>query len=562
MLLKGKALFHLFLNEQRKLKMKKLSVDVKKMLFEKVYSQNREIIFLFGKAFDGGYLDDEASAMFDRLMMDCIFEANMLDKCYRCYCCRQNLKMPTIPRSQQKLISSHIISRSILEEFASSLSVSNKQVLFVQRTSIGAAQNRAIAPKELAYYMLCHRCEGIISTFGETQFLPEFFRKVYSKESDLKGECHIEYGPWLHQFCISLLFRALHWGSDDYVNSEAIYDVFKYCQAEILNWSTKESNVHMKPDLYIFITPLSVDLNEKQYGYMNWFLSGGLGEYFGHDDLSSKQALIKAGFFVVHFGCINVFVNFNGKCFHGDKFSQFRVNPSGGIFKVPKPDERKSLIPPELWSFFRHLSNQAKRTIWEISDTLASKSLDNTSFDSKPELQDGKNDIYGIKKAMLTDAEPIMTHLVLEKETFINFLPKEFSVRPQNSPTRKLILPKGHHLLLHANYVRGPGEGSTFFIATGTSGKYPVDKPYVLWHFYDPGSHINCGAFFDVETLQIKDFLLSDNSLLFSYKKGLSHVQAAKERMPKILDDLLRDKGFSCMTSLLLRVKTNLKLRG
>lgn len=97
MLLKGKALFHLFLNEQRKLKMKKLSVDVKKMLFEKVYSQNREIIFLFGKAFDGGYLDDEASAMFDRLMMDCIFEANMLDKCYRCYCCRQNLKMPTIP---------------------------------------------------------------------------------------------------------------------------------------------------------------------------------------------------------------------------------------------------------------------------------------------------------------------------------------------------------------------------------------------------------------------------------------------------------------------------------
>ena len=575
-LIKGKALYYCFLEKQRQLKLAKLSIDVKKSVYEKVYALNKEVILLFGEALDHGYLDDEALAMFDRAMMDCIFEANMLESCYRCYLCRRNLKDPSQDSSKialetqsddkfkaktgsksnrrEKLIKSHIIPRAILEEFAGSLNDDSKQVLFSQKSAIAASQKRLISPGELAYYMLCRNCEDVISGCGESQFLPNFFRKIYNKKDDIQStdEQYIEYGPWLYQFCIGLLFRALHWSIDDYVNNKTIYKVLKSCQSQIMSWVANKP-CSDAPDVYIFISSLSVGLEEIQHGYMNWFLTGAIGEYFGKDN-SFPYSVVEATFFIVHIGCINIFLSFQ-ESFPRHKYNKFCVNPAGGVFWVPKANERRSQLPTTLWSLFRSLSKSIRDAIWEMSQKL-SKSLKNVHFDS-----DVKDDTFGIHKAMLADAEPIMRHLVLDTGTLhksiktINLLPPEFSVRPAKNP-RKLLLPKGHCLLLHSNYVRGSEEGSSFFVAVGRSGKYPIDKPYVIWHFYSPGSHVNCGAFFSVETLNITNFLVNDDPTLSTHQKGISHVRTAKERMPQILKDLLKEKGFSSMKSLLYRLKS------
>ena len=205
------------------------------------------------------------------------------------------------------------------------------------------------------------------------------------------------------------------------------------------------------------------------------------------------------------------------------------------------------LVPYEFEKY-----RQVSQSLYEVMISYSQ----NVHFDS-----DVKDDTFGIHKAMLADAEPIMRHLVLDTGTLhksiktINLLPPEFSVRPAKNP-RKLLLPKGHCLLLHSNYVRGSEEGSSFFVAVGRSGKYPIDKPYVIWHFYSLGSHVNCGAFFSVETLNITNFLVNDDPTLSTHQKGISHVRTAKERMPQILKDLLKEKGFSSMKSLLYRLES------
>ena len=212
-ILQAKALYHKFIQEQRRLQLSTLTVDMKLVLKEACYKINMQVIELLGKAFDDELLvdDDEATYMLDRAMMDCIFNANMLGSCHRCYLCRRNLKkmVNSTPEVHQtmgagkeqeentsdsslsyaqkrnrgkkvdKLIKSHIIPRAILEQLCGTLS-SNKQVILATKSSIRAAEDRLLTPAELAYYMLCPKCEDILSANGETQFSLKFFRKLYS----------------------------------------------------------------------------------------------------------------------------------------------------------------------------------------------------------------------------------------------------------------------------------------------------------------------------------------------------------------------------------------------
>ena len=583
-ILQGKALYHKFIQEQRRLQLSTLTVDMKLVLKEACYKINMQVIELLGKAFDDRLLvdDDEVTHMLDRAMMDCIFNANMLGNCQRCYLCRRNLKktVDTTPELHQteeagkeqeentsvlslftaqrgsrgkkvdKLIKSHIIPRAILEQLCGTLS-SNKQVILSTKSSLKAAEDRLLTPAELAYYMLCPKCEDILSANGETQFSSKFFRKLYSLTDEhwAEAEQEIEYGPWLYQFCVGLIFRALHWDVDDYSNSKELYAVFSKCRASIMEWmqtDKRESIGNLK--ISLFISPLSVAHSEEQCGYINMYLRGGIGEFFGHKD-GSLGSKLQAHFFVVRFGVVNIAVGFGEFTFE-DNFNMFIINPTGGTYHVPSERERRRQIPQCIWSQFQELSYSLRSELW-VADPQISRSIRREQ--EKPDKADPFNVGAGIISEGLSN---FLKHLSISHDATrdICVLPPEFSLKSTTN-SGKITLPKGHTVLLHANYVRDQGAGSTFFVAIGSSKKYPINKPYVIWHFYDHQGQNSCGAFFSTNDLSITQFLVSSQTITMQ-RLANTVLVTARERMPKILSDLLAEKGFGSMASLLQRVKS------
>ena len=573
-ILQGKALYHRYIEEQRRLKLDTLTIDLKSKLKESCFRINRQVIEILGRLFDESFFsdDDEAAYMLDRAMMDCIFKANMLDSCKRCYLCRRNLQeevemVHSTPRSRdesqdlsqqeqspdpqkkskdkkiEKLIKSHIIPRSILEQLCGTL-FGSKQVLLSTGSSIRASEIRLLTPAELAYYMLCPKCEGILSANGEAQFSLNFFRKLYSLTDKhwVEVEQDIEYGPWLHQFCVGLIFRALHWDVDDYTNSSEIYAVLRKCRAVVMQ--PNETEAVSSLNVSLFISPLSVGHYEQPHGYMNTYLRGGMGGFFGPKDTSDSSTL--AYFFVVHFGVVNIVVEFGNYKFK-ENFKMFTINPSGGIYHVFSEKERKGKLPQCIWSCFQEISSSINSHFW-ASDSQISKSIKEQMKYKSPE----KNDPFDIGSGLASEALTLLVkHLSHEDSHEICLLPPEFSLK--STSAGKLMLPKGHTVLLHANYVRGEANWSTFFIAIGNSKKYPIHKPYVIWHFHDDQTKITCGAFFSPTQLCITEFLASGQAIETVTNISLA---AAKERMPTILKDLLTEKGFSSMASLLQRVKS------
>lgn len=543
--LKGKALYQHFILQQYMLNLNTLTEDVRIKISTDCYELNTVAIELLAEAIDCGYVpseeESEASYILDRAMMDCIYEANMLNVVHRCYMCRRTLA------PSDNLIKSHVIPRAVLENM-SSKDVGNKQVFLAPHTSIKHSKDRLITPAEMAYYMLCSNCEEAVSKHGEIQFPEKIFRKLYA---DTGAEQTIEYGPWLYQFCISLLFRALHWNLDTYVNHQQVYEIFKECHDYVRSWldSPGAKKLLLKPKVYIFISPVKGGREDIQCGYFNWFLRGGLCKFFGNvpfNGVSVPELKLHAHYFTVQMNLINIVVRILDNSSE-DKFEKFTVNPEGGYLWIPPEHQRKASIPKGIWLMFRELAVKMERHVDRFTH-IFSKSIKGKQFKV--------SENYDVGRGMVADVGPSFKREVFKSHHSSELLPPQFTIRSKGN--LKVTLPQGHTILLHSNYVRGPSMGSTFFIAVGNSKKYSVDKPYVLWYFYEPLSDISCGAFFSVDSYEITSFLASDQRIDMKAMAD-SSLMTARMRMPKILKDLLEEKGFSSMHSLLDRVKSAMR---
>ena len=275
-LLKGKACFYSYqrhiwniiaLQSRGTLSHKSKMVDsFKKMA--------KETITLLGNALDNSYIDEEGKQLLDLAMMDYVRELNGLQDFRRCILCLKKTK---------GLKASHIVPKSVLERLIlddMGFLSDDKRAFLVFRTSHCNPVQKVQSAGEITYYLLCQSCEQLLSNNGEQPFA-SLFSELYS-EGCRCGELFsqlifqpvtdipqaiepfpISYGPWLFNFCVGMIFRALCFlHMPQFSNDKELYQIFCRCRAHLLGLNdsqTRDSTPWRKSDNgELYIIPSSV----------------------------------------------------------------------------------------------------------------------------------------------------------------------------------------------------------------------------------------------------------------------------------------------------------------
>ena len=503
------------------------------------YKQIKDVIQLLGHAFDRNIIDDEGSRMLDIAMMIFLSESrNIAGKLQRCLLCRR----------QKKLAKSHICPKAVLDDFAKGVGVPHSgKAYFVgwpwQKMYIGSLKSAG----EITIRLLCHDCELLLSK-AEAKFLPHFFRNLYNMErpESISEELVIEYEEWLYQFCVGLIFRGMtlqySGGRSEFFNEDEVYSLFVQCRNALLH---PNSDDH--PDVSIFIAPTKGDLSEIESSLINICIHYPFHFFFTHKQYmyGSHELYIDALSYTFQIGMILTTVELSK--------ANWSINPGlsvqhkSGMYKIPFDNERRQMIPDDLWETLlaeaktieKEVMEQPKKAIelQPLDDLLsvppASYMLDiiNISAQNK-----------SIGKGSSLSGHPKV----------INFMPDEYVV---SHPTAKntvgtVDLPSTHKILLHLNVTsESLDEGSTAFIAVSDSkSPYTIDSPYLIFHQYELGLQTNTAFFFSTQSFEFVRYLPEPNPKRFL---GDAATTDLIKKSGEIVSLVLKSKGYRNYHSLL-----------
>ena len=115
-------------------------------------------------------------------------------------------------------------------------------------------------------------------------------------------------------------------------------------------------------------------------------------------------------------------------------------------------------------------------------------------------------------------------------------------------PTRCACLSKVPHALQGMNSHK-----VIDFLVAGNDADYSVRSPYIIWHHERPGFICSVGFFISITDLSATTFLPDkDPKAMLKNKNPISLAPFIK-RLPQLLPQMLRLKGFYSFQSLLLR---------
>jgi len=537
LLLKGKSAYHLYLLE------KGIPKNLPPREFHQrhasCYDKAREAIKALGKVLDFDCIDEEGSKMLDIAMMDYTFATNNLKDLKRCLLCRKMVKA---------LIRSHICPNSILSAFTTGAVRPEKshRVIDTKLDAIGQAKS----PKEVTYFLYCHDCEETFSKYGETQFVPEFFRVIYDIKHPAKsGSVRVHYKEWLHQFCVGIIFRSLSLMSNkrDVINEDEVYQVYCSCREYLLHLNTGKQSGSKLPSIYILINPTVPRPQDSGYVFMNQTLHMMCIHGIVRSDLSTGNTAFPhhGHYFIFHTGIINIILKFSPsqKAHISD---DCLVSVGGGIYEVPENMHRSDSIPPGLWKFFQHSSVKFYQHWLERPSS--------TRVTGPMIVPDDKlRIVYGTVDAVQRDLEnfgnAINPSPVGAQTLVVNLLPKEIIFVQESL----LELPQDHKMLLHLHFDLKDGDGEIVFLGVSYK-KEQSRRPYVIYHFYSPKFVMNAGFFINPDNMTAEEFLPGSDSKMIIDK--LQNIANVRQLMPKVIPLMLKEKGFSSLHSLLHRVSS------
>lgn len=526
-LLKGKSLFHLC-NEgilrlpkivsPRDLKLKSILVSCTEYAAEAVR--------LLGSAYDQNYIDEEGRKYLDLCMMFLISSSNSLNKCQRCLLCLSNLNLKKEPVSKTGQVTkqhkglqhSHIVPKAILEAFTTGLIKTKSQRLF-QFCGTETNLSQLKSAKEGTYYILCSECEQLFGKF-ENKFVDNFFKKIYdvsNPKAPLKAQ-GIEYKFWLYQFCISLFFRGvaiLDIPCNDTVkrfqNSDKMYEIFVKCRQILLKPFDAKENF---PSVHVLINP-TIPTSEERQAYTTIHEAFVSPEMLGiaaeKDPKKYFVGTSKATVFLAHIGIINIVIDVEDVL----PLQDHLINSSGGLYQVPHDSCRDQFLTPDIKEIFYTSAQQMEVQRETISDRQRKSHWAKGVIKPPPIDHEQTFMVHPAQKKDLEvlHKEGVRPSQVRSKDKVVSFLPQGFQI-VQTSGV--LELPPGHRVLFHCESDRaiyqGPNSntdtGITVFLAIGDGSKgYPIDKPYAIYHKYEPGLQFSMAMFVSNTDLSVSSLI-------------------------------------------------------
>lgn len=570
-LLKGKSLFHVYNKAVDELPAEVSPKDYStRQKLAACTEQATEVVHLLGIAHDQGFIDEEGSKYLDLSMMYLISSENALKRCERCFLCLKNFKlgkktdeeqegaaggaMPQSSKRYKGLQHSHVWPKAIFDAFSSGLKKTSSRRLF--RLS-GTSLTQLKSPKEITWFILCKECEQLVGNVEE-QFIRNFFKKIYdvtSPSKPLKAQ-EIMYGHWLYQFCISIFLRGLavlpcNESFKSFHNADTLYEVFKMCREIIL----KPTNAHsVQPSVHLLINPTLPTSEEIQlFSTIHEVLVSPafLALAAGSDPKTFFRSPPEACLFIAHIGILNVVIDVESVIRSHSHF----INPREGVYHVPHESERSQFIPQEMKAVFYAAAHQI-----EVHQTTMSEKLRNSHWlkglVESPPIQN--EETFMIHQAQECDQKRMHQQGVRPSQDpsnakVMNFLPSGFKIKRLKTNSGTVQLPPGHRILLHCE-VRDTDsshdKGTTVFLAIGDgSKKYPSDRPYAIYHQYDPGMYINVGMFVSVDDLSVTGVLADDKPA--HYARVMCENPNFQENIYYTLMTVLYLTGFSSLKSFL-----------
>jgi hypothetical protein len=515
--LKGKALYYVFTAEKRS-----LEKSTSKTTFTSCYNKAREAINLLGLTIDNK-VDRVAERLLDQVHFDYIRKTRNPDL-VRCLLCRK----------KRKLKASHVWPNSVLKHLLKCMCSPQQRVFSVPWKDYGSLQTS----KQMTFPMLCGDCEQLLSRC-ENKFKVEFFSKLYDPEdyyTKLAKPQSFEYGDYLYQFCLSIIFRALPLVDSDISqkgNADDIYNLFITCRELLLKQDI--SDWQNKPSIALFISPTSLPEGVPGVPMIDRILhSPGMIVLspWSLDDCTVFHG--KASFLLASLGVLNLVVSL-------DPQSPLllpptsMISPKGGTLMFPEDCKRFFAMPLGVWKILESAAASYSKQIFQLPQKLV-KSQDW----ARRELRD--------LQEMLLAFKPSEN----DSETTLKFLPNEFHISKVFERGKSFRLPAGHRILLHMCEEVDSWEASIFLAVEAISSidsHFSCNKPYTILMLRVPGYIVCIGYYVSRNKAVTTSCLVSseDKSMLPNIETKYKTKAIADTLLPKVL----QLRGFSSMEAFL-----------
>ena len=468
----------------------------------------KKVILTLGILLDENAIDEEGSKVLDLAMVEYIRTTNNLNACKRCLLCR----------SKSPLKSSHVIPYFILAGYAKGMKTSSAKKVYSSFDNTGEYEE--FTSRQAAWWMLCGKCEGLLSG-GESRFAKEIFHELY-KTTDVSNptkEIKIVYSKWLYQFMAGLAFRGLAVnakGIDGFLNDKSLYKVFIDLRKFLLH---TDDELIDYPRMAVFVNPLSVSPTDSAISSIciNRLLNlPGFITLLENDEKLNHHCIPRiANFLLVHLGIVNVVASIPGGNFTLPEHSL--IDSQSGVFIIPSESERLQKLPSVIWESLILTAQSIESLDVQITQQRL-QACDVSASKSSVALEE----VFGMTQAVTDDKEFVRNH-GFQPSLDPNF-PKIFDFLPQNiklkrTSLKELSLPDGYRLLLHQTLSSESNEksGVTYFLCIGNDeGDCSKNKPYVVWHRFMPGLHINYGFFISNVDLSPESLLPDKHSKVYA----------------------------------------------
>lgn len=479
-----------------------------------------------------------------------------------------------------KLIHSHYIPKSIIQEFVKQMGVDPGASIYIFSPTGHPSDWRFKSAAKVTFSMLCESCDNKILSRDENDFKRGVFDKVYiSNSPGLARSVHtIPYNQYLLRFAAGLLFRNIaplySQVCAETGGFKELHHVMQACRSIVL----EQTEVSTGNCINIFLLALPSSMPESMTVTPGWdkFVTASLSPYLAYKLFMPGKPMIPKHPLccMVKIGVLLFVTSFDHdlemqlmKC-----NSQSLILSESSLLYIPEDKMRSACIPEQLWwslagwakkevntSVSAVLSTEPQKVKSKAaSSTHASRigSFIATELDSTPIAYQS----FDLKK--FSDSTTLQTVVA-------NMLPPWFSLNFNNHntlPEKVIEVPAGHIILLHQPFQTNKGAECYAVLAKleqetirVRKSKKKTDnpayswllKPYVLIYLQQNG--INHKTVIKVGFCISETEYYVEGALPGCPPKMIEspYLQEIINQVPGVVHTLLQSKGFLSLKSLL-----------